>query len=90
VVKRIVKTAFWNVLADFAMSAVVPMTARNGLLTNQPFFTWPVVVVRGSGLRGAVLGCLVHVRVCACFVLCTGLLHPACMCALRRYSLRCH
>jgi hypothetical protein len=31
VVKRIVKAAFWNVLADFAVSAVVPMSARNGL-----------------------------------------------------------
>jgi hypothetical protein len=51
VVKRIVKAAFWNVLADFAVSAVVPMSARNGLLTNQPFLAWPVVVVRGSGLR---------------------------------------
>jgi hypothetical protein len=50
-VKLIVKAAFWNVLADFAVSAVVPMSARNGLLTNQPFLAWPVVVVRGSGLR---------------------------------------
>jgi hypothetical protein len=51
VVKRMVKAAFWNVLADFAVSAVVPMSARNGLLTNQYFLSWPVVVVRGSGLR---------------------------------------
>jgi hypothetical protein len=51
VVRRIVKAAFWNVLADFAVSAVVPRSARNGLLTNQPFLVWPVVVVRGSGLR---------------------------------------
>jgi hypothetical protein len=51
VVRRIVKAAFWNVLADFAVSVVVPRSARNGLLTNQPFLVWPVVVVRGSGLR---------------------------------------
>jgi hypothetical protein len=51
VVKRIVKADFRNVLADFAVSAVGPMSARNGLLTNQPFLAWPVVVVRGSGLR---------------------------------------
>jgi hypothetical protein len=37
VVKRIVKAAFGNVLADLAVSAVVPMSAHNGLLTNQPF-----------------------------------------------------
>jgi hypothetical protein len=51
VVKRIVKAAFWNVLGNSAVSAVVPMTARNGLLTNQPFLAWPVGVVCGSGLR---------------------------------------
>jgi hypothetical protein len=51
VVKQIVKAAFWNVLADFAVSAVLPMSARTGLLTNQHFLAWPVVVVRGSGLR---------------------------------------
>jgi hypothetical protein len=52
VVKRIVKACFlWNVLADFAVSAVVPMSACYGLLINQPFLAWPVVVVRGSGLR---------------------------------------
>ena len=51
IVHRIVKAAFWGVLADFAVSAVVPRAARNALLTNQPFLVWPVVVVRGSGLR---------------------------------------
>jgi hypothetical protein len=45
------KAAFWNVLAEFAVSAVVLMTARNELLTKQPFLAWPVVVVRGSGLH---------------------------------------
>ena len=39
------------VLADFAVSAVVPRAARTGLLTNQPFLVWHVVVVRGNGLR---------------------------------------
>jgi hypothetical protein len=53
VVTRVVKAAFWNVLADFVVSAVVPMTACNGLLTNQPFLAWQVAVVRSSGLHVA-------------------------------------
>jgi hypothetical protein len=51
VVRKVARAAFWNVLADFAVSAVVPNAARTGRLTNQPFLVWPVVVVRGSGLR---------------------------------------
>jgi hypothetical protein len=51
VVQKIAKAAFWSVLADFAVSAVVPRAARTARLTNQPFLVWPVVVVRGSGLR---------------------------------------
>ena len=39
---------------------------------------------------GAVLECLVHAHVCACFFHCAEILHPACMCALRQYSLKCH
>jgi hypothetical protein len=51
VMKRIVKAAFRNVLADFAVSAVVPVTACDMLLTTQqPISAWPEVVVRGSGL----------------------------------------
>jgi hypothetical protein len=43
VVKRIVKAAFWNVLADFAVSAVVPMIVIERLvmgcsLTNLSWF----------------------------------------------------
>jgi hypothetical protein len=37
-----VKAAFWYVLAELAVSAVMPMSARNGLLANQPFLAWPV------------------------------------------------
>ena len=51
VVRKVVRAAFWNVLADFAVSAVVPKAARTGQLTNQPFLVWSVVVVRGNGLR---------------------------------------
>jgi len=50
VVKKVARAAFWSVLADFAVSAVVPRAARNVQLTNQPF-AWSVVLVRGSGLR---------------------------------------
>jgi hypothetical protein len=51
VVRKVAKAAFWNVLADFAVSAVVPKAARTRQLTNQPFLVWPVVVVGGNGLR---------------------------------------
>ena len=51
VVQRIVRAAFWGVIADFAVSAVVPRSARTGLLANQPFLAWPVVLVRGNGLQ---------------------------------------
>jgi hypothetical protein len=51
VVRKVVRAAFWNVLADFAVSAVVPRAARTGQLTNQPFLVWSVVVIRGNGLR---------------------------------------
>jgi hypothetical protein len=51
VVKRVVRAAFWGVIADFAVSAVVPRSARNGLLASQPFLAWPVVLVRGNGLQ---------------------------------------
>ena len=51
VVKKVARAAFWSVLADFAVSAVVPRVARTGQLTNQPFLAWSVVLVRGSGLQ---------------------------------------
>jgi hypothetical protein len=41
----------WRICSVFcATPPVVPITAHHGLLTNQPFLVWPVLVVRGSGL----------------------------------------
>jgi hypothetical protein len=42
---------FWSVLADFAVSAVVPGRLQNVLLTKQPFLAWHAVLMRGSRLR---------------------------------------
>jgi hypothetical protein len=42
---------FWRVLADFAVSAVVPKRAHGLLLTQQPFIAWHVVLSGGNGLR---------------------------------------
>ena len=43
--------AFWDVLADFAATVSVARRARTAGLTQQPFLAWPVVLLRGSGLR---------------------------------------
>jgi len=43
--------AFWEALADFAATSKVPRRMRNATLTHQPFLSWHVVLVRGSGLR---------------------------------------
>jgi hypothetical protein len=43
--------AFWDVLGDFAATAILPRTARTVRLTQQPFLSWSVVLVHGSGLR---------------------------------------
>ena len=55
VVERIAGRAavgeFWRVLADFAMSAVVPRRVQGQLLTQQPFIAWHVVLAGGNGLR---------------------------------------
>ncbi len=42
---------FWRVLADFAVSTVVPRRAQGVLLTQQPFIAWHVVLAGGNGLR---------------------------------------
>jgi hypothetical protein len=42
---------FWRVLADFAVSAVVPKRAQGSKLTQQPFIAWHVVLSDGNGLR---------------------------------------
>lgn len=42
---------FWRVLADFAVSAVIPKRAEGGLLTQQPFIAWHVVLSGGTDLR---------------------------------------
>ena len=42
---------FWRVLADFAVSAVVPQRAQGVKLTQQPFIAWHVVLSNGNGLR---------------------------------------
>lgn len=55
VVERIAGRAavgeFWRVLADFAVSAVVPRRVQGQLLTQQPFVAWHVVLAGGNGLR---------------------------------------
>jgi hypothetical protein len=42
---------FCRVLADFAVSVVVPKRAQNPSLTQQPFIAWHVVRSGGNGLR---------------------------------------
>lgn len=42
---------FWRVLADFAVSAVVPRRVQGQSLTHQPFIAWHVVLAGGNGLR---------------------------------------
>ena len=42
---------FWRVLADFAVSAVVPQRVQGPVLTRQPFVAWHMVLVGGNGLR---------------------------------------
>lgn len=42
--------AFWSALADFAATVKVPDRTRVRMVT-QPFISWHVVVIRGSGLR---------------------------------------
>ena len=39
---------FWRVLADFEVSAVIPKRAQGGLLTQQPFIAWHVVLSGGG------------------------------------------
>jgi hypothetical protein len=55
VVERIAGRAavgeLWRVLADFAVSAVVPRRVQGQLLTQQPFVAWHVVLAGGNGLR---------------------------------------
>ncbi len=41
----------WRILADFAVSAVVPKRAQCLKLTQQPFVAWHVVLSGGNGLR---------------------------------------
>ena len=43
--------ALWDVLADFAATAVIPPAARGYRLTQQPFLAWHAVVARGNGLH---------------------------------------
>jgi hypothetical protein len=42
---------FWRVLADFAVSAIIPKRAQGLALTQQPFIAWHVVLSGGNGLR---------------------------------------
>ncbi len=42
---------FWRVMADFAVSAMVPKGAQCLKLTRQPFVAWHVVMSGGNGLR---------------------------------------
>ena len=47
---RAAKASFWEALTDIAVTAKLPKTARTLLLTRQPFLSWHVVLVSGSGL----------------------------------------
>ena len=51
VATRAATAAFWEALADFAATVKVRDRARVHLLTRQPFISWHVVLVHGSGLR---------------------------------------
>jgi len=51
VATRAAVAAFWEALADFAATVKLRDRARVHLLTCQPFISWHVVLVHGSGLR---------------------------------------
>ena len=51
IASRAATVAMWDVLADFAATAVIPPAARGYRLTQQPFLAWHAVVTRGNGLR---------------------------------------
>jgi hypothetical protein len=51
VAMRSAVASFWEALADFAATTKVPSCMRTAALTHQPFLSWHVVLVRGSGLR---------------------------------------
>jgi hypothetical protein len=51
IASRAAIVAMWDVLADFAATAVIPRAARGYRLTQQPFLAWHAVVTRGNGLR---------------------------------------
>ena len=48
---RAAKAAFWEALADFAATVKIRDRARVQSLTHQPFISWHVVLVQGSGLH---------------------------------------
>ena len=43
--------AFWDALADFAVTCKIRPAHRNALLPNHPFITWCTVLLDGNGLR---------------------------------------
>jgi len=43
--------AFWDALADFAVTCKIRQAHRNALLPNHPFITWCTVLLDGNGLR---------------------------------------
>jgi hypothetical protein len=90
VVKRIVKLLSgmcWHILLCLLWRRC--QLVLGCLLTNLSWLgQWWLCVAAACVWCGT--DCLVHVHVCACFVLCTGLLHPVCMCALLRYDLHCY
>jgi hypothetical protein len=51
IASRAAIVAMWDVLADFAATAVIPPAGRGYRLTQQPFLAWHAVVTRGNGLR---------------------------------------
>lgn len=51
IASRAAIAAVWDVLADFAATAVIPRAAHGYRLTQQPFLAWHAVTMRGNGLR---------------------------------------
>ena len=43
--------AFWDALADFAITCKIRPSHHNALLPNHPFIVWCTVLLNGNGLR---------------------------------------
>lgn len=48
---RVARAGFWDVLADLAVSVVVPDRERTASLLQQPFVVWCLLLDGGNGMR---------------------------------------